>query len=694
MNRLHRRLLPIALCSAALLPPLALAGDGTPPLELALLETGRYTTGAGSGSAEISAYDPASQRLFVVNPAQSQLTILSLAKPSAPALVGSIPLSGAPNSVAVRNGVVAVAIEAVVRQEPGSVLFFNAATSAPLGSAAVGAVPDMLTFTPDGTRVVVANEGEPNSYNQAGSVDPLGTVSIINVTLGAGTVTIGSTVTVDFTQFNGQEPALRALGIRLFGPNATAAQDIEPEYIAISADSARAYVTLQENNAIATILLATGQIESLRALGTKDHNAAGNGIDPSDRDNAAGTGASISIRNVPVLGIYQPDAIATFQSGGQTYLLIANEGDARDYPGFNEEARVSTLTLDPSTFPNATTLKGNGPAGIGRLTVSTVGADSDNDGDVDRLIAFGARSFSVLDAVTGSLVFDSADDIEQLTASRPANFLFNSDGATGLDTRSDNKGPEPEGVVVGEAFGLTLGFIGLERVGDVLMYDLSNPAAPRLLGFFNAGPDLGTEGITFIPAADSPSGQPLLILTNEVSGTVSVLTVAAPGATQAVSRKFHGSAGAFDVALPGVECRIPGATGASHQVVFTFPDEVTYGGASFTGSGGAVSGAPTSPNAIEVTVNLTNVADAQTGSVTLSNVNNGTTTADVTVPISFLLGDTTGNGAVTASDIGQVKSQAGQPVTGLNFRADVTADGALTSSDIGLVKSRTGGTLP
>jgi hypothetical protein len=163
-------------------------------------------------------------------------------------------------------------------------------------------------------------------------------------------------------------------------------------------------------------------------------------MDPSDRDNAAGTGTALSIRNVPVEGMYQPDAIATFQSGGQTYLLLANEGDARDYPGFNEEARVSTLTLDPTVFPNATTLKGNGPAGIGRLTVSTVGADSDNDGDVDRLFAFGGRSFSVLDAATGNLVFDSADDIEQLTASRPANFLFNSDGATGFDTRSDNKG--------------------------------------------------------------------------------------------------------------------------------------------------------------------------------------------------------------------------------------------------------------
>jgi hypothetical protein len=226
------------------------------------------------------------------------------------------------------------------------------------------------------------------------------------------------------------------------------------------------------------------------------------------------------------------------------------------------------------------------------------------------------------------------------------------------------------------------------------MYELSNPAAPRLLGFFNAGADLGTEGLTFISAADSPSGQPLVILTNEVSGTVSILTVAAPSPTQAVSRKFHGAAGTFDIALPGIECRNAGPTGFNHQVVFTFPNEVTYSGATFTGSGGSVNGSPTSPNAIEVTVNLANVTDAQTGTVTLSNVDNGVTTGDVTVPISFLLGDTNGNRSVNASDIGQTKSQAGQPVGGSNFRTDVTVDGSVTASDVGLVKSRTGSALP
>jgi hypothetical protein len=146
-----------------------------------------------------------------------------------------------------------------------------------------------------------------------------------------------------------------------------------------------------------------------------------------------------------------------------------------------------------------------------------------------------------------------------------------------------------------------------------------------------------------------------------VSGTVSILTVAVPSATQAVSRKFHGAAGTFDIALPGIECRNAGSTGFNHQVVFTFPDEVTYSGASFTGSGGTVTGSPTSPNAIEVTVNLGNVTDGQTGSVTLSNVNNGVTTGDVTFPISFLLGDTNGNGSVNASDIGQTNPKPASP---------------------------------
>lgn len=703
MNRLSGRSLFFALSSLALCPSL-LFGGIISATQLSLLETGRYTTGAGTGSAEISAYDPASKRLFVVNPAQSQLTVLSLAIPSAPTLVGPIPLSGAPNSVSVKNGVVAVAIEAAVRQDPGSVSFFNAASLALLGSTPVGAVPDMLTFTPDGTRVVVANEAEPSSYNQPGSVDPLGTVSIINVTLGTGTITIDSTVTVDFSSFNGQEGTLRAQGIRLFGPNATAAQDFEPEYVAISPDSARAYVTLQENNAIATIVLATGAIESLRPLGTKDHSAAGNGIDPSDRDNAAGNGAAIGIRNVPVEGMYMPDAIAAFQSGGDTFLVTANEGDARDYTGFAEEARVSTLTLDPTVFggaANVATLKGNGPNGIGRLTVSTVGADPDSDNDVDRLFTLGGRSFSVINALTGALVYDSGDDLEQLTASRPANFLFNSDGNTGLDTRSDNKGPEPEGVVIGQAFGRTLGFIGLERVGDVLAFDLTDPTAPALLGFFNAGADLGTEGLTFIPPAESPNGEPLLVLTNEVSGTVTIVTVALPE-TEVVSRKFQGSAGAFDVVLSplpagttGIETRSNGIS-LNHQVIFKFPTEVTYTGASFSGSGGggSVNGTPASPNAIEVTVNLSNVGNAQNATVTLLNVNNGSTTSDVVVPIGFLLGDVDASGRVDAGDVLITRGQNLLPVGTNNFRTDVNANARIDAGDVLITREQNLSELP
>lgn len=686
-------------CSLALISAV-FAGE-PPPSKLSLFFTGRYTTGAGSGSAEISAYDPASKRLFVVNPAQSQLTILSLAVPSAPALIGSIPMPGAPNSVAVRNGVVAVAVEAAVRQNPGSVLFFNAASSASLGSAPVGAVPDMLTFTPDGTRVVVANEGEPNSYNQPDSVDPLGSVSIIDVTLGDGTIAIGSNVTVDFTSFNGQEAALRAQGIRIFGPNASAAQDFEPEYIAISPDSARGYVTLQENNAIATIVLATGAIESLRPLGTKNHNSAGNGIDPSDRDNANGTGAAISIRNVPVEGMYQPDAIATFERDGQLYYLTANEGDAREYTGFAEEARVSTLMLDEATFggaANVATLKGNGPSGIGRLTVSTVAANTDGDADVDRLLSFGARSFSVWNATSGALVFDSGDDLEQLTASRPQQFLFNSDGSTGLDTRSDNKGPEPEGIVIGQAFGLTLGFVGLERTGDVVMYNLSDPAAPTLLGFFNGGADLGTEGLTFVSAGDSPTGEPLLVLTNEVSGTVTILTIAQP-AVNAVSRKEHAAAGTFDIQLiphaigsPAIECRNPGPAGSEYRVVFTFPREVTYTGAVYnSATGGSVSGTPTSFNAIEVNLNLTGIANASSGEITLSNVNDGLTTSDVTVPIRFLLGDTNGNASVNSGDALQTRNRSGQSADTTNFRSDVNLDGNVNSGDASIVRAQSGG---
>ena len=910
-----------------------------------------------TGGAEISAHDPQTQRLFVTNAAAATVSILSTRNPGHLVNVGTIDVSafGSPNSVAVRDGIVAVAIEAKIKTEPGRVGFYRANGDL-LTTVRVGALPDMLTFTPDGNYLLVANEGEPSGYG-AGFVDPEGSVSIIRMPSNPGQVKKLQDTdvrTASFQRFNGQEAALRAKGIRIYGPGASAAMDFEPEYIGVEANSRKAYVTLQENNAVAVIDIPAAYVTELLPLGYKDlkkppytvatfewaladlpsigktsagqalqlggfsglafegatadgklrfiantdrgpngepnaaaqrpfllpqfnprlvrftldpatgkfdlvqqialrntdgtlltglpntkiagtpetpyndevpidlfgktvpldplggdfegvavagdgsfwmpdeyrpalyhfqpngrlierfipagtHAAAGlpvpatgvagplgiealpaviaqrrqnrgmeavaikdgkiygfvqspirnpatlaNGalnamrnvrvveFDPATRatrqfiyimdnpaplsatdtradkigdavavpgggflvlerdddavpaspigniskkiyafdlagasditavdtlynvagvnktldqltaeelaavgvvplkkklhvdlaaagfagvqkieglavlddgrlavvndndftvaqiviDNATGTFTraatyqpepevlglisvpgldasdkdnAINIRNWPVLGMYEPDSLATFSSRGQAYFVTANEGDARDWPGFSEEARVGSLTLDPAKFPDAATLKQS--LNLGRLNVTKTLGDTDGDGDYDALFTLGGRSFSIWSA-NGGLVFDSDADLERITAAiHPGHFNASNDN-NNFDDRSDNKGPEPEGLTLGTIDGRRYVFIGLERTGGIAAYDITTPTAPVFVDYVNnrdfsvtdltspnAG-DLGPEGVLFIAANDSPTHQPLLVVSNEISGTV------------------------------------------------------------------------------------------------------------------------------------------------------------------------------
>ena len=478
------------------------------------------------GAAEITAYDAAFQQLFVVNGFSKAVDVLDVSNPSQPTLAFSIditPFGASLNSVAVANGVVAVAVESDPATDPGKVVFFKTDGTF-LKEVTVGALPDMLTFTPDGNSVLVANEGEPNSYNQTDSVDPEGSVSIIDLSNGVENAIVS---TADFTAFNDKKDELIARGIRIFGPNATVAQDLEPEFIAVSEDGKSAFVTLQENNAIAVVDLETKSIAKLLPLGVKDISQPGNSIDASDKDGA------INIQNWPVVGLLQPDTIASYTSGGKQYYLTANEGDAREYDGFTEEARVEDLTLDLTAYPDAATLQQEG--NLGRLKTTTVDGDTDGDGDVDLIHAFGARSFSILDEA-GNRVFDSGNEFEWATAMVLPNFFNATNDENNFDARSDDKGPEPEGIAVGQVDGRTYAFVGLERVGGIMVYDITNPQQTSFVQYINtrdfsgvpedgtAG-DLAPEGLTFISGEDSPTGEPLLAVANEVSGTVSMFKV-------------------------------------------------------------------------------------------------------------------------------------------------------------------------
>ncbi len=563
------------------------------PNTIELSKIGAYQSGIfAESAAEIPAYDAASKRLFVVNAQAGVLDVLDLSQPNQPVKIAEIQVhdiaEGAEvNSVAVHNGIVAIAIQAAVKTDPGYVALYQAKDLSKLAHVEVGALPDMLTFSPDGQTLLVANEGEPSDDYQ---VDPEGSISVIQLS----NLTAPVVRTADFKAFNGQEAALRAQGVRIFGPNATAAQDFEPEYITVSQDGKTAWAALQENNALAKIDVVNAKVLAVYPLGFKDHGLDGNGMDVSDADGVDGTG-SIKIQTwANVRGLYMPDAIASFDVAGKTYIVTANEGDARawgeDTPeyfnndtskGFVEEWRVKHLVhadgfarrlgddlpahlsqlakgaeLNPDNFGYCGATAGN--AGdcrkdhlLGRLNITwTEGYQKNADGTpklnergnlvYDHLYSFGARSVSIWtenSAQNGlELVWDSGDDFEQYIAEHhPEIFNANHEEA-GMDNRSDNKGPEPEGVTLGQIGSKTFAFIGLERAGGVMVYDVSTPSAPSFVQYLNSremsasteqielgqAGDLGPEGLVFIAAKDSPNGQPLLVVGNEVSGNTAV----------------------------------------------------------------------------------------------------------------------------------------------------------------------------
>ena len=416
-----------------------------------------------NSAAEITAYDSASNRFFTTNAETNQIDAID---GTTGAALFSLDPEGSPTSVAVSNGVVAVAVEGANVTDTGSVQFFDADGNS-LGSVATGPLPDMITFSPDGNKVLVANEGEPNSYNQVDSIDPEGSISVIDI---SGGIVGASTVNIGFSDFNagGSRAAELPSDVRIFGPSASVAQDLEPEYISVSPDGTKAFVTLQENNAVAVVDLSTNSIERIDALGFKDHSLPGNELDPSDRD------SGININNWPLLGMYQPDAISSYDTGGITYYVTANEGDARDYTGFGEEERVKDLTLDSNVFTNPNIQDDDQ---IGRIDITTTLGDADGNGEYDALYSFGSRSFSIWNDETGSLVFDSGSDFEEITAAAFPDF-FNIDNdenvASEADGRSDAKGPEPEAITIGEIEGMILAFIGLERIGGIMIYDITD----------------------------------------------------------------------------------------------------------------------------------------------------------------------------------------------------------------------------
>jgi hypothetical protein len=511
----------------------------------------------GGGLCESIAFDAQTSRLFAANSLvlngqrYIRVEVINLTNPTQPVTEASLDLSafGADvSSVAFSNGVLAAAMIQSVKTDSGRVVLIdvsgadirNSTTNA--RSVVVGAQPDMITFTPDGRRVLTANEGEPT---EAGSYlpDPEGSVSIIDLPLlPSGRVNISALTqaNVRFARFNefnfgaSRRAELRDSALIHYpSPTTTAsvpgaapgrlvtfAQDVEPEYIAITPDSRTAYITLQESNAWAIIDIETARVQSIRAMGYKNHNLPGNGIDASDR------GVNINIANYPVFGMYQPDALYPLQSNGNFFVAGVNEGDTRGYASFNEEARVGTLRLDSTRFPNRAVLQND--TLLGRLNVTRARGDFNNDGQFEELYLPGGRSISVWDA-NGALVWDSGDQFEQITARTLSNAFNVSRDNNTRKNRSDDKGPEPEGIVTGVVGDSTYIFAGLERISGIMVYNATDARNPRFSQFITTrdysravGGDVSVEALLFVPAAQNRLNTPLVIAAHEVSGSIAV----------------------------------------------------------------------------------------------------------------------------------------------------------------------------
>ena len=522
------------------------------------------------GAAEIVAYQASKKWIYAINSSGDEAVVniipadtfdtAALVKDnegiiSATNLASAITLSlnentpGDANSIAIdaNKQLLAVAMAATNVGEAGQIAFYNIGGDTPvfIKNVTVGALPDMVTFSHDGAKVVVANEGEPNGDY---SIDPEGTISIIDIT--NGTIA-DNALSINFQDYNNQQAELEAQGLVFANPtgrtingnliNTTVAMDLEPEYVSISKDNKYAYVSIQENNGLAIINLEDNSLE-LKGLGFKDWSNLQ--FDASDKD------GGVNFKSYPGLyGMYQPDTIASFSWKGANFIVSANEGDAREYffdasdeadciakGGLDYDAKDGCLAyIDESRVEDLALAANfdylnNDDNDIGRLKVTTVKGDKNNDGQYESLYAYGARSFTIWDS-NGLVVFDSGDQIARVTASVHGNAFNNNEDENKGDTRSDDKGAEPEALTLGEVGDRLFAFVGLERMGTIMVFDITNPYDVKFQDYFyNRGlepsadisGDLAPEGMTFVPAAQSATNEALLIVGNEISGSIAV----------------------------------------------------------------------------------------------------------------------------------------------------------------------------
>lgn len=476
-----------------------------------------FSTGSSSedgGAAEIVKYNKDNNKFYVINGIMSQIHIVSLDNASGTLNEDSIInvksfvekdgfVYGDITSISINNErkEIAVSVQEQDYTKDGKIVIVDYDGNLK-AIYECGVQPDMITYTPDSKYILTANEGEPREgYN--GAEDPKGSITVL--TLNEKDVTKSEAQTYDFSEFDSQRDQLVNNGV-LLKKNTAPSVDLEPEYIAISSDNKKAYVSLQESNAVATFDLEGKKWQSIKGLGFKDYSVEGNGLD-LNKD------GQINIQNENVLGIYMPDGLASVTINGVDYILTPNEGDAREWADYDDiiekkinGAQKNVELVNPSEFD---------------------GLDENKD------YLFGGRSFSIFKADTMELVYDSGSDFGKIIAEKYPDIFNSNHKELGVDGRSNKKGPEPEDIKTLTIGNKTYAFIGLERAGGLMMYDITDPSSSKFVdylnirnmkdGAINNGSDLGAEGISVIEAKDSPTGYPMILVANEVSGTVSVM---------------------------------------------------------------------------------------------------------------------------------------------------------------------------
>lgn len=528
----------LGVASARAFKPVDYSGN-SPSIHLTLL--GRYGGGTFSTRSVEGppAYDPERALLYWIRQNKKRIDIVNIANPAVPQRKGTIGLSYAgygAEGIAYNGKILVVAFTALNKSDRGTVLLLDRQGDIKGGPIFVQPQPTMVTFSPDGRSIYIPHRGEANDDY---SVDPEGSLTVID-TCDRGACRNPRINSMSFRRFNDQKMQLQEQGVRLPIPNASVAQDLEPETVAISPDGYTAWVTLQRNNALAEFDLARQTVNRIISLGYKNHARRGFGLDASDRD------GGINIRSWPVFAWYEPDFIAAIPIQGKLYLVTANEGDPRDFGDghYSEVKRVSELTLDSAAFPDAAFLQQD--RNLGRLQVSAVDGDDNGDGRLEHLYAFGGRSFGIW-TPQGKLIFDSHGQFERVIARAIPRYFNASDEANSIDQRSVSRGPEPEPLDVGTIDGRQYAFIGLERIGGLFVYEITDPVHAHFVQYINnrnfaidpaecvgtsAPPsecsevgDLSVEGVLFIPEAQSPIPAPLVIATHETSDSLAIFRV-------------------------------------------------------------------------------------------------------------------------------------------------------------------------